>query len=160
VLLIENCSVHVTDDAIRLLIEARACVITFAPHTTQIFQVLDLTLFALLKRPPRYEMPLDHGNATVKYIMSVYHDFRQTMVLPNPGRAFHVPGLDLDTRKEPYRLLFDEEKLRGSACFRGLWSVDAPLDQLSIRRRAAWFGWINGPEESGLTPVYLCFAFH
>jgi hypothetical protein len=30
-------------------------------------------------------------------------------------RAFHVFGLDFDTRGEPYRLFFDEEKLRGRA---------------------------------------------
>jgi hypothetical protein len=46
----DNRSFHVTDDVIRLLTEARERVITFAPHTTQIFQILDLKLFGVLKR--------------------------------------------------------------------------------------------------------------
>jgi hypothetical protein len=38
---------------IRIHTERSVRVITFAPHTTQIFQVLDLALFGVLKRRPR-----------------------------------------------------------------------------------------------------------
>jgi hypothetical protein len=119
---------------------------TFAPHTTHIFHVLDLTLFGVLERRPRYELPFETDNSTVRLIVKVYHDFTQTMVTPNVWGAFHALGFDYGTRREPFRLLFDEEKLRGSAAFQELWSLDFPLDQLSDRRRAARFGWINGPE--------------
>jgi hypothetical protein len=78
--------------------------------------------------------------------MEVYHDLRQTMVPSNAWGAFHALGLDFDTRREPSRLLFDEEKLRGRAGFQELWAVAFPLDQLSDRQHAAQFGWINGPE--------------
>jgi hypothetical protein len=80
---VEKCSVHVTDDVIRLHTEARLGFITFAPHTTQVFHVLELTLFDVLKRRPRYELPFGDDNTTVKFIMKVDHDFRQTMVQPN-----------------------------------------------------------------------------
>jgi hypothetical protein len=58
VFLMDNCSAHVTDDVIRLLTETRVRVIAFAPHTTHIFQILDLALFGVLKRRPRYERRL------------------------------------------------------------------------------------------------------
>jgi hypothetical protein len=146
VLLMENCSAHVTDDVIRLLTEARVCVITFAPHTTHIFQILDLTLFGVLKRRPRYELPFETDNSTVKLLMKVYNDFRQTMVPSNAWGAFHALGFEYDTRRESSRLLFDKEKLRGSGGLQELSSLDFPLDQLSDRRRVAPFEWINGPE--------------
>jgi hypothetical protein len=63
-LLMDNCSAHVSDDAIRILTGAGVCVIAFAPHATQSFQVLDLTLSGVLKRRPRYEPPFDHARAT------------------------------------------------------------------------------------------------
>jgi hypothetical protein len=107
--LMDNCSAQVTDDLIRLLTESRVRVITFALHTTHIFQILDLTLFGALKT----------RNVTVKSIMKVYHDFTQTMAPSNVRGTFHALGLDYDTRREPSRLLFDEEKLRGSAGFQG-----------------------------------------
>jgi hypothetical protein len=142
----DNCSAHVTDNVIRLLTEARVRVITFAPHTTHIFQILDLTLFGVLNKPPRYELLFETDNATVKFIMKVYHDFRQTMVPSNVWGTFPALGFDFDTRREPSQLLFDEGKLRGSGGFQELWSHDFLLDQLSDRRRATRFGWVNGPE--------------
>jgi hypothetical protein len=60
---------------IRLLTEARVRVITYAPHTTQIFQVLDVRLFGVLKRRPRYELPSEKHIAPVKVIPKVLHDF-------------------------------------------------------------------------------------
>jgi hypothetical protein len=44
VLSMDDCWVHASDDAIHILTEARVRVLTVAPHTTQVFQVLDLTL--------------------------------------------------------------------------------------------------------------------
>jgi hypothetical protein len=113
---------------------------TFAPHTTQIFQVLDTTLFGVLKRQRRYELPFGDEKATVQFFMKVYHNFKQTMVEPNIWGAFQALGFEFDTRSEPYRLLFNEEKLRESTGFRELWSIDFPLDQLSVRRRNTKFG--------------------
>jgi hypothetical protein len=76
----DNCSADFNEDAIRILTGARVCVVTVAPHTTQVFQVLDFTLFAVLKRRPTYELPSDGDNATAKCIMKVSHDFRQTVI--------------------------------------------------------------------------------
>jgi hypothetical protein len=111
---------HALDHAISLLTEAGVRVITFAPHTTQVFQVLDLTLFGLLKRCPRYKLPFDNDNTTSTFIMKVYYDFGQTMVPPNIWGSFRAFGFEfeLDMRNEPYRLLFEQEKLRVSAGFR------------------------------------------
>jgi hypothetical protein len=99
-MLMDYCSAHLTDELIRLLTEIRVRVITFAPHTTQIFQVLDLTLFGVLKRHPRYELPFENGNATVEDIMKVYHHFRQTIVPPNGRGIFQAVRFDFDRRNE------------------------------------------------------------
>jgi hypothetical protein len=56
-LLMDHCSADVSDNVIRILTRARVRVITFALRTTQVFQVPDLTVFAILKRSPRYELP-------------------------------------------------------------------------------------------------------
>jgi hypothetical protein len=119
VLLMDNCpshviSCHVTDDIIGLLTEGRVRVITFAPHTTQIFQIRDLTVFGVLKRRLGYKWPLEDEKETVKLIMKVYRDFKQTMVESNIWGAFRAIRFEFefDTEAEPYRLLFNEEKVR------------------------------------------------
>jgi hypothetical protein len=77
------CSADRSDAVMSILTEATLRVISFAPRTTQVFQVFDLTLFGILKRCPRYELPFDENNANVKVITKVYHDFTQTMARPN-----------------------------------------------------------------------------
>jgi hypothetical protein len=131
---------------IRILTEARARVITLAPHTTHVFQVLGLTLFGVLKQCPRFELPFDSDSAPVKAIMNAYHDLTQTAARLNVWGAFRALILEFDMRIEPYGLLFDDVELRESAGFEELCSVDPPLDRISGRRRTARFGWINKPE--------------
>jgi hypothetical protein len=143
---------------IGILTEARVRVITFAPHTTQIFQILDLTLFGVLKRQPRYDLPFDDDTATVKFIMKVYRDFKETMVEPNIWAAFQAIGFEYDTAAEPYRLLFNGEKLRESKGFQELWMIHFPLDQLSVRQHAVNFGWINQPGSNDYTQKYFSFT--
>jgi hypothetical protein len=75
VLLMAHCSADVSHDVIHILTKARVRILTFAPHTTQVFQVLDLILFRVLERWPRYELPFDEHHATFKVITKVYHNF-------------------------------------------------------------------------------------
>jgi hypothetical protein len=98
---------------------------------------------------PRYELPFWEDEARIKFITTVYHDFRQTMVYPNVWGVFRKLGLgfECDMRSESYPLLFDEPELRGSVGSRLLWSSNFPLEQLSSRGRSAWFGRIDRPEQ-------------
>jgi hypothetical protein len=89
---------------IALLTEARVRVRTFALHTTQIFQALDVTLFDVFKPRPRYELPFEEAKATIKLIMNVCHDFSRTMVEVNIWGAFQALGFEFefDKTSEPY----------------------------------------------------------
>jgi hypothetical protein len=71
VFLMDNCPSHVMDWSIGLLTEARVRDIPFAPHTTQIFLILDVTLFDVLKRRLGYKLPFEDEKETVKFIMKV-----------------------------------------------------------------------------------------
>jgi hypothetical protein len=62
VLLMDNYSPHISDEIVAVLSEARVRIITFAPHTTQIFQVLDLVLSGALKTRLNGLRPLKRSN--------------------------------------------------------------------------------------------------
>jgi hypothetical protein len=49
-LVMDDCSARLSDDIICLLTKVRVRVITYAPHTTPIFQVPFSTIFGVLKR--------------------------------------------------------------------------------------------------------------
>jgi hypothetical protein len=49
----DNYSTHAAHDVIRLLTEARVCIITVGPHAIHVLQVIHLTLFGFLDWRPR-----------------------------------------------------------------------------------------------------------
>jgi hypothetical protein len=95
-------------------------VTTFAPHTIQIFQILDVALSGVLRRRLGHNLTFEDEKETVQFRMKVCHNFKQTMVESNLWGAFRAFGFEFDTEAEPYRLLFNEEKLRQSEGFREL----------------------------------------
>jgi hypothetical protein len=97
-------------DSVCFLTEKRACVITTASHTTQIFQILYLTLSGVLKRRPRYQLPFENDHVIVKSTMKVYPDFKRTMVQSSVWGAFLALGVDFEMKREPDQLLFDERQ--------------------------------------------------
>jgi hypothetical protein len=50
ILLMDNCSIHVQAETLQTLADHRVKVITFPPHTTHMFQCLDLSLFGNFKK--------------------------------------------------------------------------------------------------------------
>jgi hypothetical protein len=57
VLLMDNHSNHITSVVIGLLSEARVGIITFAPETIHILQILDRAIFGILKQHPKCKSP-------------------------------------------------------------------------------------------------------
>jgi hypothetical protein len=131
------------DAVIAILTREHVRVITFAPNTTHIFQVLDLVRFGALKKRSTRLSTRDEEQPDAAFIIKVYHDFKQTMVQVNIWGAFSAICFSYDISHEPYKLLFDEEKFRQIRGFLELWERDVPVDSLSRRRQQARFGWIN-----------------
>jgi hypothetical protein len=96
VLLMDNCLPHISPGVIEFLSTARVRVIVvpFAPQpqTTQIFQVLDLTLFGVLKRRGQYQLALEDDAGSARFIKKMDHDFRLIMIEPNIWGAFRASG--------------------------------------------------------------------
>jgi hypothetical protein len=50
ILLMDNCSIHTKSEIIKILRQHDVKAVTFRPHTTQVFQALDLSLFWVLTK--------------------------------------------------------------------------------------------------------------
>jgi hypothetical protein len=83
-------------------------VITFPPHTTRIFQSLDLSHLGNLKKKMNYALPLESDETTSGFIMRIFHMRKQTLVEDNVRHAFVQLGLRYNIDTSPYTLLFDE----------------------------------------------------
>jgi hypothetical protein len=102
----------------------------FTPHTTHIFQVLDVLLFAVLKKHATGLESLDEEQSAAAFLLKVYHHFKQTTIEFNIWRAFAAIGFIYHIKQNLSGLLFDEEKLRQSLGFVELWERDMPLENL------------------------------
>jgi hypothetical protein len=80
VLLVENGSSHVNSDVVAILSETRVPGMTLAPRITQIFQILGVTLFRVLKWDPRSELPFGDEKTIIKFIVKVFRDFQHSDV--------------------------------------------------------------------------------
>jgi hypothetical protein len=138
----DDCPSSVGEEVSTILRDARVRIITWPPHTTHVFQELDLCLFGVLKRRGQSILPFDDDQTTTDFFFKIYRTFRQTKTEPNIWGAFQEAGFEFDTSREPYRHVFNEEKCRNTRGFK-IWSRDFPLENLSTRLQNARFGWIN-----------------
>jgi hypothetical protein len=76
----DNCSIHVQAEILQMLAGHRVKVITFPPHTTHIFQYLDLNLFGNFKKKMNYKLPVESNHHTAGFIKRIFHLMKQTLV--------------------------------------------------------------------------------
>jgi hypothetical protein len=76
--------------------------VTFAPHTTQIFQLLDLTFFTIFRREGKYHLPFGDLGTTVNFVYNVYTKMaeRLTPSPPNISAAFQAIGVEWNLTRE------------------------------------------------------------
>jgi hypothetical protein len=144
ILLIDNCLPQMEEAVGAILTRERVRVFIFAYHTSHIFQMLDVTLFGILKNSIGLRT-FERGQPAA-FILNAYHDFKETIAEVNTWNAFAVIEFTHDIEQSPYRLLFDEEKFRQSRGFAELWERDMALKSLSKRLRESKFAWINKPD--------------
>jgi hypothetical protein len=114
ILLLDNCFIHTRPEVLATLRDHNVKVITFPPHTTEIFQNHDLCLFGVFKRKMQYKLPFANDNLTVNFIRKAFHVLKQPFVPENVRSVFKLPGPELNMTQTPYTLLFQEDKLRRS----------------------------------------------
>jgi hypothetical protein len=88
-------------DVIAILTKASVKVITFAPHGTHVFQVLDGLLFGALKKLTSGLETRNEESGTVAFIIKLYHDFKQTIVEVNIWGAFSAIDFSYDITQNP-----------------------------------------------------------
>jgi hypothetical protein len=68
ILFLDHCFIHTRPEVLATLRDDNAKVITFPPHTTEIFQTPDLCLCGVFMRKMQYKLPFAKDNLTVNFI--------------------------------------------------------------------------------------------
>jgi hypothetical protein len=139
----DNCSLHLSEDILQTLADCHLKVVTLPPHTTNIFQGVDLSLFGVLKKKMNSQLPLRSDDSVAAFIRRIFHSLKQTLTPDIVRSDFVHIGVEYNIDAEPYLLIFDESVPHQSSEFLAIWQRDDPLEQLPPRSQRARFGWVN-----------------
>jgi transposase len=144
VLLMDNCSAHISPAIIGLLSEHRVKAITFPPHTSGIFQMLDLVFFGVFKRTKKHLAKDPSVPVMEDHAMRMFRACESAGASSTVRGGFIRAGF-IYTRNADggYVLGFDEAKIRNAPEFREVWDIDFPMHKLSPRRRTSRWGFLN-----------------
>jgi hypothetical protein len=139
----DDCSAHVTPELFRLLGENHIKIVTFAPHTTNIFQALDPSFFGVPKTKEKFWMDQDDDKTFTTTRYKLVRQFHSVVTPENIRGSFVRAGSSYSIGAIPYVLEFSRERMIESAGSRQVWEFDIPLESLSMRRQKAQFGFVN-----------------
>jgi hypothetical protein len=144
VLLMNNCGGHLGTNTIRLLTERNVKVITFPPHRSGIFQMLDLVFFGVFKHA-KSRIPRNTGLAMMQdHALRMFRAHEAAATSSIVRGSFKRAGFTYV--KQPggtYSLGLDEARIRTSPEFPEVWNIDFPFESLSGRRQGSPWGFLN-----------------
>jgi hypothetical protein len=142
--MMDNCSAHIEPATIQLLSDHRAKAIIVPPHTSALFQILDLVLVGVFKHAKKYFVKnpavlvmVDHAPRMLKACESAK---ASSMV----RSSFIYAGFIHEANQDGgYILGFNDGKVRDSSGFKEVWNIDFPVGMASPRRRDTPWGFLN-----------------
>jgi hypothetical protein len=143
ILFCENCSAHMPAPVLQNLACHAVPLITYPPHTSDIFQVLDVLLFGLLKRSKRFQMRDDGLDAHVDHISRLVRAYETVTACTTIKAAWGKAEFEYENRSMTTYVSVNEQQIRESPDFREIWRFDYRESRLSTRRQKQERGWIN-----------------
>ncbi|OHT08942.1 hypothetical protein TRFO_22367 [Tritrichomonas foetus] len=142
VLLMDNLSSHISDRVMEELSPNNIYIITFPPHTSHIFQVLDVSIFGILKN---YLKSLPHKaslHVQVDLCWRTFRAFELATCSTTIRSAFEKTGFIIQHTNSK-KIEINEEKIRNSSDFKELFQKNIQIENISQRRRSAKWGFVN-----------------
>jgi hypothetical protein len=125
VIFCDNCSCHCSDDVLRDLATHGILLMTYPPHSSHIFQVLDVLLFGRLKsakylaRDPNLSPQVDHA-------MRVFRAYEQATTSTTVQGSWQKASFGFVMRSGTRYLWVDKANICGSPDCLELWVIDDP----------------------------------
>jgi hypothetical protein len=143
ILFCDNCSAHCSEDILKKLARHGILVITYPPHTSHLFQVLDVLLFGVLKRAKKYQRRDDTLRKDVDHVLRLFRAYEQATPSTTIRASWQRTGFEYEKRNGATYLIVDEARIRQSPGFQEIWLFDYHPARLSSRRQSQKWGWIN-----------------
>lgn len=111
VILCDNCSAHVSDDLLEKMKERNIRLVTFPPHSSHLFQPLDLVTFGMFKMYLKSKIDCKSSKTHAELIEAIITALEASTISKYNRSAFKRAGLKIDTTVSPHRCKIDIDTL-------------------------------------------------
>jgi hypothetical protein len=141
--MMDNCSSHVTSEIFIFRGQNHVKIVTFVPHATNVFQVIDVSSFGVFKTKEKFWMEQDNGETFAMTIRTIVRQFHSVATPDNIHGSFVLADFSYKTGVAPYVLEFSREQMVESPGLPQVWKVSAPLESLPMLRQNTQFRLVN-----------------
>jgi len=143
----DNCHSHVSENLRLICVEENISIVTYPPHTSHLFQPLDLLIFALFNRKKYVSEWYKSFNNTILRIAQMMNQIRLVCTPDNVKSSFWRVGIFIDYWITPHRIEINHDVTRKN--------YEGQGPRQTRKRRKSIFGFIiNG--EAYLLSKSIC----
>jgi hypothetical protein len=118
-------------------------VITYPPHTSHTFQVLDVLLFGALTGAKKYQRRDDSLASNIDHVLRLFRAYEIAPTSTTIKSSWARTGFGYQARNITLYLVVKEDRIKAADGFREVRQFDCHPNRLSQRRAAQKWGWIN-----------------
>lgn len=143
ILFFDNCSSHIDDELLQILAEHFILVISYPSHTSNLFQVLDILIFGVLKIHKKQIRKSDKISPLIDHLYRIFRAYEMSTCSTTIRCAFEKAGFEYYKKNKLNYLKLNRQKIENSPSFQELWEINYPEEKLSTRRKNSKRGWLN-----------------
>ena len=111
ILFFENCSSHIDDELLQILAEHLILVISYPSHTSNIFQVLDLLLFGVLKAYKKQIRKSAILSPVIDHLFRIFKAYEMSTCSTTVRSAFQKAGFDYYKKNKINYIKLNRQKI-------------------------------------------------
>ena len=112
VIICDNCSAHLDDELLQKLAQNNVRLITIPPHSSHVFQPLDLVTFGIFKKEMLRVTSKYEPGTMVDRIAKALKSIEKATISENNRSSFENAGFNIDFSTNPERAIINENFLR------------------------------------------------
>jgi hypothetical protein len=144
VLLMDNCNFYLGTNTLHLFIQNNVKVMTFPPHPSGIFQMLDFVFLSVFKRAKGRVAKNSGLSLMQNHALGMLKAHEAAAKRSTVRASFKRAGfMYLKQSDGTYDLALDATRIRMSSEFQEVWKVDFPFESLSRRRQGSPWGFLE-----------------
>jgi hypothetical protein len=113
----DHCASHCSEEILRELARNGILVLVYPPHTSHLFQVLDVLLFGRLKVFRKYLPKGDNEDREIDHILRTFRAYEAVTTSMMIRASWEKAGFSYYQRDETFYLAVDEGRIRGRRIF-------------------------------------------